>query len=445
VETERALSGDEGHRGVRALLQNGRAAVEETLYGMLGPDQRLRSLRLRRAKFKPGRKLTATYDVALADVAQPTPVAVTWFAAGAPTSAPQLAAAEQSLREAGAFARFDRLWAIEPSSGMVVMAAPLDPAFPGLGRLSDPRNVPATLALAGADGGDGPDGYTVRPIRYRPGQRHVLEYRGPRACRFFAKIYRPGAVGDVANAVTAFADVLDHAGSGGAHALRPAAILGDADAILFRPAAGTPLSQRLRRGQAGPGQLQAFGRLLRAVHAVAPEPAWRLRRRDLDGEVSAVLKACEAMTGLEPELGALAVSVVERATRSLQALEQEAVTVVHGDLKADHLLWGPDEITVLDPDRSALADPALDIGKLLADLSWWSWLRAGPDPSTAQADLLAGYGPAGARVARARLYAGLLLVKIAARRISVARRDWAPRTAGLLALAGRAVSERLAW
>jgi aminoglycoside phosphotransferase (APT) family kinase protein len=324
---------------------------------------------------------------------------------------------------------------------MVVLASPLDPAFPGLGRLSDPRNVPMTMARCGAQDGARPDQYTVRSIRYRPGQRHVLEYRSPRGYRIFAKLYRPGEAGDVAEAVTTFAGLLDAAGPG-AYAVRPAAVLAEEDAVLFQRATGTPLSHWLRAGRlAGRGQLGRVGRLLRAIHSVVPEPAWRFRERDLDGEVRTVLRACEAMVGLQPELGATALSVVERAREGLEELEQEAVTVVHGDLKADHLLCGAHGIALLDTDRSALADPALDIGKLLADLRWWSWVSAGPDAGAAEDELLAGYGSAGPRVARARLYAALLLVRMAARRIPVAGRDWAPRTAELLAIAGQAVSQ----
>ena len=137
------------------------------------------------------------------------------------------------------------------------------------------------------------------------------------------------------------------------------------------------------------------------------DPAWRFRQRHLDDEVGATLRACEAMIGLKPELGAIAVRVVESARAGLEGLEQEAPSVVHGDLKADHLLCGPDGIAVLDTDRSGLADPALDIGKLLADLRWWSWISARPNVAAAEAELLAGYGTASGRMARAELYAGL--------------------------------------
>jgi aminoglycoside phosphotransferase (APT) family kinase protein len=422
------------------LFGEGRRGLQEMLQSIAGPNRGIRSIRLRRAKFKPGRKLTASYDVALGGVAHPAPVTVTWYADGAPPVAAQLAEAQRELRDDGAFTGFDRLWAFDADAGMVIMVAPLDPAFRALGRFSDPINAPAILALCDSPDGDRPNRYTVRPIRYRPGKRHVLEHRGPSGQRAFVKLYRDGTAAQVAVAVTTFAEQLERAGVHGATAVRPAAVMADADALLFRPVAGTPLSRSLRGDEsAEPGRLHDVGRLMRAVHSVVPDAAWRLRERELDSETSAVLRACEAMVGLRPELGVIAVRVVERAREGLEALAPEPATVVHGDLKADHLLLNRDGIAILDTDRSALADPALDIGKLLADLRWWSWVRDQPG-TAAEAELLAGYRPANGRLARAELYAALWLVKMAARRVPVASRDWARRTASLLQLTERAVS-----
>ena len=137
--------------------------------------------------------------------------------------------------------------------------------------------------------------------------------------------------------------------------------------------------------------------------------------------------------------------VVEDAQRADQdagdheSLEREPATVVHGDMKADHLLAGPDGVVVLDGDRCALADPALDVGKFLADLRWWSVAGSGFGVADAEAEVLAGYASPGPRLDRARLYSALMLVKMAGRRVSVARRDWAARTTTLLALAGQAL------
>jgi len=402
---------------------------------MTGNSGTLRSSRLRYAKFKPGEKLTAYYDVALEDTAQPAPVAATWFCNGGLDTLPDLAGAELALRRDGVPARFSRLWATDMSTGMLVLASPLDPAFPGLGPLSDPERVAEVLKSCIATSARRNGRCTVRTIRYRPAQRHVLEYRSARQPRFFAKLYQVGGAGRVAGSVNAFAALVDAADVAGVRAVRPAAILDDAEAILYRRASGMPLSRWLRAERPLPqGRLERMGRLLRAVHSMPPPPAPQLRERGLGDEVDEIRRTCAAVIGLRPDLGDLAAGIVERAREQLQMLEGEPVALVHGDMKADHLFLGPDEITVLDTDKCALADPALDVGKLIADLRWWAWI-SGRTGGAAEAELLAGYAGPDHRLARARMYAVLLLVKMAARRICVAHRYWAAHTRDLLALA----------
>ena len=441
MDLDRALSGRGGHGGVQALLfGDGRAPLHDTLESMIGPGQTVRACRLRRAKFKPGRWLAANFDVSLRNVRQPIPVAATWYMAGVPARTPELAAAFEQLRKDAVPTAFDRLFAVVPSSRMLVQVAPLDPSFPGLGWLSDPRRAPAAAAACAArvDGSSGR--YGVRPIRYRPGKRHVLQYTVPGGPGFFVKVYRAGGQGSVARTVTALADVLDSAEVGGVRVARPAAVWADVGAILYHQAPGTPLSRQLHAGgSVGASLFRQIGRMLRGIHASPPPAGSSLRERSLDGEVAAVSRACLALQVLRPEWWDGAARLVERAQEGLESLERETATVVHGDMKADHLLAGPDGVVVLDGDRCALADPALDVGKFLADLRWWSVAGSGFGVADAEAEVLAGYASPGPRLDRARLYSALMLVKMAGRRVSVARRDWAARTTTLLALAGQAL------
>jgi hypothetical protein len=327
---------------------------------------------------------------------------------------------------------------------MVVLAAPLDPAFPALARLSDPEEVPEMLARCG-HAAPPAAGCSVRPLRYRPGQRHVLEYRGPHGPRLFVKLYPPGGGAPVAGAVTALAWLLEAAGVPGLHAVRPAAVLGDGDALVYREVEGAALSRALGAGRRpNPSHLEQVGLLLRTVHAAAPGPPASLPGRDLAAEVRTVGRACEAMAAVRPDLGALAAATVDRAWRGIAALEQEPATTLHGDLKADHLLWGPSGLQVLDTDRCSYGDPAYDLGKMLADLRFWGAVTGSPAAAEAELAVLAAYAGERTRLARARLYAALLLVRMAARRVPLWRPDWGPRTAGLLASAVRAVDAEAA-
>ena len=60
-------------------------------------------------------------------------------------------------------------------------------------------------------------------------------------------------------------------------------------------------------------------------------------------------------------------------------------------LKSDHLLTTPQGLTLIDFDTCTLTDPALDIGKFLADLEWWFTLQGISGVEEAQAELLKGY------------------------------------------------------
>jgi hypothetical protein len=438
VDTHQLLSGAADHRSLRAaLLGEGRAAVAGALRSMVGDHVALSSFRLRRAYYKPGRKLTVNYDVRVAGGPGPTPVAVMWsLGDGTLPDAGELARGEAQLRGAEFPTGFERLWAFQPSRRMMVLAAPLDPDFPGLGPMSDPASAAGALAMV-----PGPSPLcTVRPIRYRPGQRHVLEYRAGRSPRFFAKLYRPGRCDGVAASVSALAATLERAGVSGVRAVRPAAVLSEAGAILYREAHGTPLSEWLGTGHPGAATgLRRAGRFLGILHSWAPGPASGFGERRLEDDVLAVNRACEAMAALRPDLGVTAARVVDVAGHAIDGLEQEDPTLVHGDMKAHHLLVGAGAMHVLDADRCGRADPALDVGKLVADLRWWAWASGRGDAAAAEAELLRGYGGGGARLARARFYAALMLVKMAARRVSVAERDWERRSAQVLALAGQAL------
>jgi len=433
-----ALSGEAGDRGLRALIHGpGRTALVGTLRSMIGPERELRSCRLRRTHYKPGRKLATYYDVSIRGVPRPIPIAATWFAGDAHVDPVQLSHAEDDLKRSLVPTSFERLWSLDESGAMLVLAAPLDPAFPHLRSFVDSARVADVLSLSAARATGENTRPAVRFLRYRPGQRQVLEYRGGLPEDIVLKLYKPGALRAVADRVVAFAQLTGANGSSPVSAVSPAAVIDDSDAIVYHRLPAQPLSRLLRDGFGG-DHLHRVGRWLRTIHEIRPAPDSDFEERDVAALVNAVNRACAGMSHLRPDYAAYASVIVDCAIQRLATLEQEAPALTHGDIKADHVLCGSDRLTVIDLDRCAVADPAADLGKLLADLRWWDWLNGRSDSDSQAAALLSGYGPARARVARARLYAAILLVKMAGRRTSLARYDWAARTGALLTLAARA-------
>ena len=447
------VSAQAGLVGVQwALLgRPARQILRRELAALLPNSAMLGSCRLRRAKFKPGRKLSAYYDVAIRNretgVSHIRPIAVSWvlqvsdILAGAQ---PELLAMQMEARNRGLSTPFNQLVADVPAWGMRVEVSPLDTSFPQLVRVSDPHYVRDMLAAVDAvHAGPAPASqYSITPIRYRPGQRHVLRY-DPLAATgklnsrgtVFAKLYRSKKGARSFCLATQIADWLAASGSG-VTALWPAAHLAADALILYPRIVGTPLSRQLwRRPRNLASWMQQIGAALQVLHNAPAALSSDLAIHDFGSEVAAIARASEHVQALLPAAGAAITTILDRARELHDRLPQEPPALVHGDFKADHLWVTRAGMTLIDFDTCCLADPALDVGKFLADLHWWYATYDQPGLlEDAQDQFLTGYAPGTppARLLRARLYEALVLVKITVRRVRLFDHDWASRTETLI-------------
>jgi aminoglycoside phosphotransferase (APT) family kinase protein len=176
--------------------------------------------------------------------------------------------------------------------------------------------------------------------------------------------------------------------------------------------------------------MQQIGAALRALHCAPAALSSDLAIHDFASEVAAIARASEHVHALLPAAGAAVTTILDRARDLHDRLPQEPPTFVHGDFKADHLWVTQAGLTLIDFDTCRLADPALDVGKFLADLDWWYATYDQPGLEDAQNQFLTGYAPGTppARLLRARLYEALVLVKITVRRVRLFDHDWASRT-----------------
>jgi hypothetical protein len=415
------LTGQLGIEPIRRLLLRPADLVPgELLRGCLPSAPPLR-WHLLRSKLKPGRKLSAWYELIAPRTTRPWRAAVTWQAGPAAPPDATLRSLDAQARDRGLAAPFTRLWAGSPDHQVHLLLAPLDPAFPQLVRFYDPAYV--ARLLDGVLGGGGTSGgFEVGPVRYRPGQRHVLRYTAIAASgvAVFAKIYRDGTAARLRGLASLLAEPV--ASGSPAQIARPLPTSPDHGAGLWLHAVGRPLWQVLRDDPGSFPMAAVAGAALRGIHDIDPGPV--AAERGVADEVAAATRACAHITGLLPTLGGRLRRLLDGVGERLQGLPAEAPTLTHGDAKCDNLLVDRDRLTVIDLDRCGYADPALDIGKLLADLRWWCE-RNGLDTGTAQALFLAGYGDCDrARLARARAYEVLFHVKIAARRLGVDDPAW---------------------
>ena len=388
-------------------------------------------LQLVRAKVKPGRKLTAEYEVVLPSAGLRRRIAVTWVGPCATAPGPSPGAEDEAHRR-GVLAPFHRSWLVSDDGRMSVSVAPVDGAFPQLVRLHDPAHAMILLRASRVTAGLGDEAarvVVVETIRYRPGQRHVLRVvAGAGGPAWYAKVYRDGtgrrAIDAAAQAAAAFAA----AGGGAAGVLPSAGAYVAAARVAFWPEViGVPLAEAVTRSTAAAAEaVRATGAGLRLVHE-APVAAGSPAGPDAVAQARTTLRTAELLDALAPAVGARLRSAVGRALERLEALPAERPTVTHGDVKCDNVLVGESGVHFLDFDRAGRGDPAADVGKFLADLRWWT---AGDDRATARLhdSFLRGYGRVDAsRLARARAYDGLLHLRMAARRVPIQDPDWAPR------------------
>ena len=292
--------------------------------------------------------------------------------------------------------------------------------------------------------GDRALAFGVRTIRYRPGERHVIRYvpLDPAAegiGTVYAKLGRDSDPARTGAITTQAAEVLE-ASDLATTAARPLRGVTDTMVLLLAGVDGRPLSEILRRGDpaAIPHALRV-GRALRALHAGSSADD----RRSQAGPkhlTNAARRASEHITAMLPDVSAKVVEMLERAEAAFEAVEAGEPTLVHGDLKADHVLVGGGCTSFIDFGPLGTGEPAMDVGKFLADLRWWQPPR-GLLGKQARAAFLRGYGRGShdTRVLRARVWESVLFLSIAAHRVPLWDVAWEQRSRSLIDEAERAL------
>lgn len=460
MNQEDILSGNAGLAGIHRILngQPSRRLLRSEVEGMLRPGFRAGPFHLTRAKFKPGRKLSAYFSFPVLDetgkACQTAHLAVTWQNAlesgGDADGRGQL---QEEAKRAGLMPFQRELWRDLPERGIRLQIWPLDPKFPHLVHLGEPSHVHEMLmSLKVAQ--DGKQLPVITPIRYRPGERHVLRYEvsdtGGKQ-RLYAKLYKneqdASRAFGIANRVV---DWLD-ANPEGLQGNRPEAMSQEDCAILYPHAPGIPLSHQLDRSNRWlTSQLQTIGRALATMHSGPESLQAGLKENSFTNEAKVVKRASEHIQALLPETYDKIITILETLQTHYADLPQEKPTFTHSDFKADHLLCTPQGLTLIDLDTCTLTDPALDLGKFLADLEWWFEREGISGIEEAHAALIKGYqdetvgnSVINERLRRAKLFHVLILVKIVARRVPIYKEEWTAMTAHLVARASQRLNQAI--
>lgn len=464
MKYEDILSGNAGLAGIQSLLngQASRRLLRTEVQTMLRDGYHAGPFHLTRAKFKPGRKLSAyfTFPVvnAVGKPGHPVHLAVTWHKSlDGSNHADLRGQLQEEANRYGLMPVQRELWRDLLDQGIKLQVWPFDPKFPHLVRLGTPSHVAEMFASLGI-AHDLKELPVITPIRYRPGERHVLRYEisapgsvSGEGRRLYAKLYENPE--DAARAFRIANRVVDWlaANDCGLQGNRPEAMSREDGVIIYPHAPGTPLSHLLHRsGRWLAVQLKTIGGALATLHNGPETLQTALKENTLAKEVKVVKRASEHIQVLLPETHDKILEILDKLEGYYSKLPQENPTFTHSDFKADHLLSTPQGLTLIDFDTCTLTDPALDIGKFLADLEWWFTLQGISGVEEAHAEVLKGYSGEGEpdrtvyeRLARARLFHTLILLKIALRRVPIYKKDWAERTGRMIKRAAQVLHKAI--
>jgi thiamine kinase-like enzyme len=463
MNREDVLSGKAGLAGINWALhgQSSRRLLRSEAQRMLRPGYRVGPFHMTRAKFKPGRKLSAYFTFPALDAAgkvcDSVHLAVTWQnALDGTNSADGRDQLQEEANQSGLMPVQRELWRDLFDQGIRLQVWPLDPKFPQLVRLGNPSHVAEMFASLGISH-DPRQLPVITPIRYRPGERHVLRYEisseedTGEGQRLYAKLYSNEQDADRAFGVaTRVVDWLD-ANNEGLQGNRPEAMSKEDAVILYPHAPGIPLSHQLdRSGRWLADQLKIIGRSLAALHNGPESLQSGLKENTFANEAKVVKRASEHIQVLLPETYDKILFILEKLQKHYADLPQEKPTFTHSDFKADHLLSTPQGLTLIDLDTCTLTDPALDIGKFLADLEWWFTQKGISGVEEAQAELLKGYvgdkstdSAVADRLRRAKLFHILILMKIVARRVPIFKKEWATMTSQMIDRASQVLHQAI--
>lgn len=446
------LAGRQGLAGLQQLLYApaGRQLLRRELAAILVDANQLGQCRLEYADFKPGHQLTGYFQVGLhrqcSERLDTRFVSVTWSLAKREeknSRATQLTAIHEDALEHGALAPFRQLWYEAVDSAMVIQVFPCDLQFPQLIRVSTHPYAEQMLTIydccrrSGAAEGRELHLQTIDVVRYCPGQRHLLRYTlasDATQLVFFAKLCQ-GEESQCAFRLTMRLAAWLAAQHADLRAHHPRAHLA-ADSMLLYPALqGPTLAVHLRRpGQITHRYLEKLGDSLFVLHAAPPLLSNDLACQTFANEMHTVARMTEHITTLWPKAGERVAALLDHIQTLHRDLPQEAPTFVHGGYEAKHIWVTPEGLRLTNFDHCTLADPALDIGRFLADLRWWSFVYAYPSVEPFQSAFLSGYPQlaASARLQRARIYEVLFMLKQTVQRSSGFSANWKAITDQLL-------------
>jgi aminoglycoside phosphotransferase (APT) family kinase protein len=238
----------------------------------------------------------------------------------------------------------------------------LDPTF----RLRLGKAFPEGLTVVGL---------AVRPMRRRPGSRHVFSCAlclgdqrtgNQSSIELIGKRDNRGATGKAAREFEAMRLLWD-AGFGLDERFRiprPVQHFPDLQVILQGKAQGTKLRTYLGKGNyASLGYARMAGLWLTKLHNLEVSPSQVCTYAN---EIASLRMFVAALTEDQPKLAPEVQECAAVAEQTFASFQSVPATMVHGDFHPDHIFVCREAVTVIDFERFCIGDPARDLGSFIA-------------------------------------------------------------------------------
>ncbi len=258
--------------------------------------------------------------------------------------------------------------ALARTEDALFLAFPNDRLLKGLSAVADERRVGNRLCAPGTELHERgfrvkARGSLVRPVRWKPGRRAVLELDLKLANDTTGEREPWHAYARVMPASEIEARLTCWHAAARVRAVR-------APAVVFRDLERSWFATAVAPGRAlaavpGTALLAALGAALTELHAETDDALTTRTDRD---DLLPAQRALEALARVAPELEARTSALRTRLGVVLESLAPAPRVFTHGDLGADQLLADGDQLAVIDWDEAANGDAHADLASLAADL-----------------------------------------------------------------------------
>jgi hypothetical protein len=243
-----------------------------------------------------------------------------------------------------------------------------NPIQTGTGMRDGVRSIPPELlerVAANAAGVRAVDGLGADVERLRArGRSTVLEYRFEGGLRLIAKRYERR--GDAATSYEVLRALrAEGFGPGSPYRVpEPLGCFADWGVLLMGAAPGHRLPTLAAQPGAWEEGLRGAARWLARLHAVSVDLGGP--RQDITQGVFRLARRAARAAAQQPGVEGLLVRLIEElAERAESVARSQSQAQTHGRYHAGHVFVAPETVTVVDLDRVALADPAVDVGEFL--------------------------------------------------------------------------------